>query len=41
MRTAIEIKAIGILLKELEEIKVWVGIKLLIQIKQTEKIIVL
>ena len=28
MRTAIEIISIGILIKELEEIKVWIGIKL-------------
>ena len=28
MRTAIEIIGIGILIKELEEIKVWIGIKL-------------
>ena len=33
MRTAVEIKSIEILIKELEEIKVWTGIKLLIKIK--------
>ena len=33
MRTAIEIRSIEILIKELEEIKVWTEIKLLIKIK--------
>ena len=33
MRAAIEIMDIGILIKELEEIKVGTGIKLLIEIK--------
>ena len=37
LRTAIEIIAIWILIKELEEIKVSVGIKLLIEIKLKEK----
>ena len=41
MSTAIEIISIEILMKELEEIKVWIGIKLLIEINQTKKIIVL
>ena len=42
MRTTIEIIDIEILIKELEEIKVWIGIiKFLIEIKKTEEIIVL
>ena len=41
MRTAIEIIGIGISIKELEKIKFWMGIQLLIEIKQTEKILVL
>ena len=28
-------------MKELEKIKVWIGVKLLLEIKQTEKLIVL
>ena len=39
MRTAIEIIGIGILTKKFEEVKVWIGMKLLIEIKQTEKIV--
>ena len=37
MRTAIEIIAIRTLIKEFEEIKVWIGIKLLIESKETGK----
>ena len=33
MRTAIEILGIGILIIELEEIKAWIGVKFLIEIK--------
>ena len=33
MRNATEIIGIGILIKELEEIKVWIEIKLLIELK--------
>ena len=42
MRTATEVIGIEILIKELEKIKVWIGIKLLLEIKKkTEKILVL
>ena len=33
MRTAIELIDIGILIKKIDQIKVWIGIKLLIEIK--------
>ena len=41
MSAAIEMIGIGILIKELEEIKLWIWIKLLIEIKYTEIIKVL
>ena len=37
MRTAIEIIGTGILIKELEAIKIWTEIKLLLEIKWTRK----
>ena len=37
MRTAIEIIGTGILIKELEAIKIWIEIKLLLEIKWTRK----
>ena len=39
MMTAIEIISIGILRKQLEETKVGIGIKLILQIKKTKKVL--
>ena len=37
MRTATEVIGTEILIKELEKIKVWIGIKLLLEIKKNRK----
>ena len=39
MMTVIEIISIGILRKQLEETKVGIGIKLILQIKKTKKVL--
>ena len=38
MRTAIEIIGIGILIRKLEQIKVWIGIDLLIKLNEPKKL---
>ena len=40
MRAALAMIDIGMLIKELGEVKVWIGIKLLMGMKKTQKIIV-